>query len=233
MKTIAAILFALAIAPVVAAAEFQNLGFENYPGGSSLPDWRLLMWDGTGELLYNGLGPTVPVPTPGIGGTYPFIGAHIGGGPIIAVLPGSFLPGLPTPIEGNHAMYLWTFTGLDFPTAAQAQAYVDSVAYGGIAQTATVPSWAKSFWIASHVDSSTPNVSFSGHELVMGSGGGLGGQWGWRVGNIEPIAGLQRELIISAGPARYSPVGFPDNPLYYGTRAPRFIFDNIVFSAQP
>jgi hypothetical protein len=233
MKYIAAIVLCIALVASLRAAEFQNLGFEDYPGGESLPNWRLLMWSGAGELLYNGEGRLVPVPTPGISGLYPFIGAHIGGGPILAVLPTPMLSNTPTPPEGDHAMYLWTFTGRDFPTAAQAQAYVDLVAYGGIAQTATVPSWAKSFWIASDNNSSPPVVSFSGHELTMGSAGGLNSQWRWRVGNIEPIAGLTRELVITGGPASYSPIGFPDDPLYYSTGAPLTIFDSIMFSPEP
>jgi hypothetical protein len=243
------------------SGDFQNLGFEEYSGGPTLPHWQLVMWSGVGELLYKGDGPGNVFVGPG---RYPFVGAHIGGGPLIVVTPDPHLP-FRTPLEGK-GIYLSTFASGDIATEAEAKEYVNNVPYPGLAQVATIPSWAKSFWIASAVNETTPTVTFSGHELAMNvapndltrsmlqragiflsddildilerlfGGPGFPGtpaSWKFNVGNIESISGRVRELVIASEPAWYGPVGDPTNPDYYVVGAPEVVVDMIVFSPFP
>jgi len=231
------------------STEFQNLGFEEYPGGPTLPHWELVMKSGTGELLYKGFEPG------NIGDGYPFVGAHIGGGPVITVTSNGS-PFGDYHLEGDHALLLTTYRdGPFFQTVAQAQAAIDTIPLGGVAQTSTVPSWAKSFWIAAPNIEGVPAITFSGHQLQVGTPtfeqsyamfqqagiempAGLGGPgpfpgtptWRHYAGNIESISGITRELMLL--PERPVPSAYGNGAGYY-TSSPRAAFDMIMFSPQP
>jgi hypothetical protein len=231
------------------AAPFQNLSFENYPGGPTLPNWQLVMWQGNGTLLYKGDGPG------SIGLGYPFVGFHIGDGPIIGVGPA--MGATPAALEGNNSLTLGTYGSGAFNSEAAARAYIDTLWFGGIAQAATVPANAKSFWIATPVNSGPPSVSFSGHNLQMrqatheetyglfqslgvvtpdalGGPNPFPGPATWQLwgGNVETIAGIDRELVLRGG-VGFTSFGPNPNMQMYEVYSIARAADMLMFSSFP
>jgi hypothetical protein len=255
MKSIAAILFALAVAPVVAAAEFQNLDFENYSGGQVLPGWQYTYEQGDGTIFYDGVGPIL--------GDYPYLGFTLS-------LPVMYVNGYGSPpaqanvLQGNHSLTMVGYNEhFGFMSESVALAALDDSLVPGIAQIGDVPTWAKSFWIAfpgaysSFSDGVlSPIASFSGHPLLMSNATtqqsitmlqneGLAIPPGldnpnsapdfrppmnfW-AGNIETIAGLSRRLKITTGRGGISELGGTGQ---FEVLAGSINFDILVFSSQP
>jgi hypothetical protein len=238
-----------------AAAPFQNLDFENYPGGPALPGWQLTMDRGDGTALYNGVGP--------IPGSYPFVGFHIGDGPVIGVNGSAGPIFFPNELQGNFSISLRNTPNYEFPfsTLSAAQAARDNVLVGGIAQTGDVPSWAKSVWMA--VPGEAPftaqegysGLKFSEHPVYLKTATdaqatamlvneGLVAPPGLNdpnsppdfrpplhfvAGNIETIAGLSRRLKISSQPTA-SEIA---NTGIFEMNGGGSTFDMIVFSSLP
>jgi hypothetical protein len=246
-KLCAAVVFAAAWP--AAAAEFQNLSFENYPGGPTLPNWQLVVKNGTGtQLLFQGEGPGT------VAGFYPFVGLHIGEGPVIAV--GPLQNANPQALDGANALTLISYASGAYNSVSAAQAYIATQYLGGIAQTATVPAGAKSFWIATPTNASPPVVTFSGHNLQMEPAtfqesfamfeaagqqmplalGGPGpfppGNMSWQLwgGNIETVAGIDRELMLQS---RISAIPVGPNQDMFDVFGPPLTADMMMFSSVP
>jgi hypothetical protein len=237
------------------AATFQNLDFEAYPGAAlpgsaTMPSWQLVDQLGDGTVIYQNEQP---------GLVYPFLGFHIGDGPVIGV--NGVVPQLPNRLQGNFSITLIPQdpgAGI-VPTESAALARKAQVQEGGLAQTAEVPAWARSVWIATLTSyPSLVDMSFSNHRVELGLAtaaqatqmlaqaaldppSGLENPLllppndpsiNFLAGNIEPIAGRTRELKILPE-LGISYLGGLPNPFGYYVNAQPITFDMIVFSPLP
>src|SRR4051812_393531 len=79
----------------IPAATFQNMDFEAYAGAPTMPSWQLVNQLGNGTVIYQNSQP---------GFLYPFVGYHIGNGPVIGV--NGVSPQFPNQLQGKYSVTL-------------------------------------------------------------------------------------------------------------------------------
>lgn len=112
----------------IPAATFQNMDFEAYPAGAaypasaSMPSWQLVNQTGSGTVLYQNSQPGVP---------YPFVGYHIGNGPVIGPNGAS---GQPNQLQGQYSLTLIPYkdSSVFYATESAAQAALDTPSTEGL-----------------------------------------------------------------------------------------------------
>lgn len=239
--------FLAAVGSRIPAATFQNMDFEDYPGASTMPSWQLVNQLGNGTVIYQNSQP---------GFLYPFVGYHIGNGPVIGV--NGVSAQFPNQLQGQYSVTLIPYkdSSVFFPTESAAQAALNNAQHGGLAQTADVPSWAQSVWVATTTQTpSDMSMTFSGHQVTLGSATSVQAapmlalassspgisplilppnnpSVRYLAGNISTIAGLTRELKILSGRGSVSS-GVSPNGTQYFAFTPSITFDFIVFSPLP
>jgi hypothetical protein len=238
----------------IPAATFQNMDFEAYPAGAAypasgtMPSWQLVNQLGNGTVLYQNSQPGV---------FYPFVGYHIGNGPVIGV--NGVSAQFPNQLQGQYSLTLIPYkdSSVFYPTESAAQAALDNAQHGGLAQTADVPPWAQSVWVATTTQSpSDMNMTFSGHPVTLGAATNVQASAmlalastspglafplmlppnnpsvHYLAGNISSIAGLTRELKILSGRGSVISGASPSGTDYFAS-TPSVNFDMIVFSPLP